>query len=148
MADADARRRAPRTDRVLAAPRLVTAADRLGPALVKKAVATALDRVRQGDVAPDAAADLAAALLPVAATHLRPVLNATGVVVHTNLGRAPLSAAATAALEQAAGYVDVEYDVTAGARAARGRSTLDALAAAVPGAEAVHVVNNGAAALV
>jgi L-seryl-tRNA(Ser) seleniumtransferase len=68
--------------------------------------------------------------------------------VHTNLGRAPLSAAAVDAMAQAAGYVDVEYDVTTGARARRGRGALEALAAAVPDAEAVHVVGNGAAALV
>src|SRR4051812_45010428 len=147
MADADARRRVPRTDRVLADPRLVAAAARLGSSLVKAAVATALDRVRQGDAAPDAAADLAVSLLPDAATGLRPVLNATGVVLHTNLGRAPLSAAAVDALERVAGYVDIEYDVATGARARRGRSALGALAAAVPDAEAVHVVNNGAAAL-
>jgi L-seryl-tRNA(Ser) seleniumtransferase len=88
------------------------------------------------------------AALPVALTTLRPVINATGVVVHTNLGRAPLSAAAVDAVRIASGYTDVEYDVTTGARGRRGRSTIEALVAAVPAAEAVHVVNNGAAALV
>jgi L-seryl-tRNA(Ser) seleniumtransferase len=79
---------------------------------------------------------------------MRAVLNATGVVLHTNLGRAPLSPAAAEALQIAAGYVDVEYDVLSGERARRGRGALDALASAVPDAEAVHVVNNGAAAMV
>jgi L-seryl-tRNA(Ser) seleniumtransferase len=79
---------------------------------------------------------------------MRPVINATGVVLHTNLGRAALSPAAVSALAAAAGYVDVEYDVDTGRRARRGRGALEALAAAVPAAEAVHVVNNGAAALV
>src|SRR5664280_2534726 len=82
------------------------------------------------------------------ATTLRPVLNATGVVVHTNLGRAPLSAAAQAALVTAAGYVDVEYDLATGRRATRGRGALAALLATVPGAGDALVVNNGAAALV
>jgi L-seryl-tRNA(Ser) seleniumtransferase len=58
-----------------------------------------------------------------------------------------LSGAAVDAVTAAAGYVDVEYDAVTGARAARGRSALSALAAAVPAAEAVHVVNNGAAAV-
>src|SRR4029077_11629659 len=79
---------------------------------------------------------------------LTPVINATGVVVHTNLGRAPLSAAAQAAVQAAAGYTDVEFDLASGQRGRRGRGALDALARAVPAAQAVHVVNNNAAALV
>jgi L-seryl-tRNA(Ser) seleniumtransferase len=75
------------------------------------------------------------------------VINATGVVVHTNLGRAPLSAAAVDAMVAAAGHTDVELDLATGVRARRGRGALDALAAAVPAAGGVHVVNNGAAAL-
>ena len=67
--------------------------------------------------------------------------------MHTNLGRAPLSAAATDAMLAAAGYVDVEFDLAAGVRARRGRHTLAALLAAVPAAQDAHVVNNGAAAL-
>jgi len=147
LVDADRRRQVPRTDAVLADPRLVAAGARLGPAIVKNAVVATLDEVRQGRLSPDATADVALASLPDAATTLRGVLNATGVVVHTNLGRAPLSAAAIAAVQRAAGYVDVEYDVDSGRRARRGRGALDALAAAVPDAEAVHVVNNAAAAL-
>jgi L-seryl-tRNA(Ser) seleniumtransferase len=138
----------PRTDSVLADARLVEATQRLGAATVKQAVVAAQQAARAGTVAPAAVADLAVAGLPPTATSLRPVINATGVVVHTNLGRAPLSAAAVDAMAQAAGYVDVEYDVTTGARARRGRGALEALAAAVPDAEAVHVVGNGAAALV
>jgi L-seryl-tRNA(Ser) seleniumtransferase len=75
------------------------------------------------------------------------VLNATGVVVHTNLGRAPLSAAAVEAITVAAGATDVELDLDTGRRGRRGRGALAALAAAVPEAGGVHVVNNGAAAL-
>ncbi len=85
--------------------------------------------------------------LPAAATTLRPVINATGVVVHTNLGRAPLSAAAVTALSLAAGATDVELSLTSGQRGRRGRGALAALASAVPAAGGVHVVNNGAAAL-
>src|SRR4029077_10521037 len=74
--------------------------------------------------------------------------NATGVLVHTNLGRAPLSAAAADAIVAAAGHCDVESALASGARARRGAGALDALARAVPAAEAVAVVNNNAAALV
>jgi L-seryl-tRNA(Ser) seleniumtransferase len=138
----------PRTDAVLADARLVEAAQRLGTATVKQAVVAAQQAAREGSVSPAAVADLAVAGLPPTATSLRPVINATGVVIHTNLGRAPLSSAAVEAMVRAAGYIDVEYDVVTGARARRGRGALDALAAAVPDAEAVHVVGNGAAALV
>jgi L-seryl-tRNA(Ser) seleniumtransferase len=143
----DPRRSTPRTDHVLADPRLRAATARLGPALVKAAVTHALDRCRAGEVAPGDVADAALAALPVAATGMRRVINATGVVVHTNLGRAPLSDAAVAALGVAAGATDVELDLDTGRRGRRGRSALAALADAVPDAEAVHVVNNGAAAL-
>jgi len=143
----DPRRRVPRTDTVLADPRLLDAAGRLGPGLVKEAVRAAQERARQGDIAPDAVADEAVAGLPVAATSLRPVLNATGVVLHTNLGRAPLSDSAVEAVVSAAAYVDVEFDVDTGARARRGRGTLAALRDAVPAAGDVLAVNNGAAAL-
>lgn len=144
----DPRRQVPRTDALLADPRLSAAVERLGRDAVKTAVGAAQDAARRGDISPGAVADLAVSALPLRATSLRPVLNATGVVVHTNLGRAPLSPAAVDALTVAAGYVDVEYDVDSGDRAVRGRPALDALAAAVPDAQAVHVVNNGAAALV
>lgn len=141
------RRRVPRTDAVLADPRLVAAVSRLGRDIVKKAVTDALDAVRHGRIAPEAAADHAVASLPAALTTMRGVVNATGVVVHTNLGRAPLSDAAVDALRIAAGYVDVEFDLDTGLRARRGEGALAALAGAVPIAEAVHIVNNNAAAL-
>ena len=78
---------------------------------------------------------------------MHPVLNATGVVVHTNIGRAPLSPAAQEALQIASGYVDVEFDLAQARRAPRGRGALAALLHRVPAAEAALVVNNGAAAL-
>jgi L-seryl-tRNA(Ser) seleniumtransferase len=102
---------------------------------------------RVGDVAPEAVADLAVALLPDVATSMRAVLNATGIVVHTNLGRAPLSSAAVDALAAASGYVDVELDLTTGERALRGAGAITTLLGHVPEAERVLVVNNGAAAL-
>ena len=150
MTVSDPRRLLPRTDAVLADERLVAAVQRLGRARVKRAVVEHLEALRSRTVTQPDAADIADAVLralPAAATTLRRVVNATGVVLHTNLGRAPLSAAAVEALSIAAGYVDVEFDLGAGTRARRGRGTLAALRAAVPDAAAVHVVNNGAAAL-
>ncbi|HLH84773.1 MAG TPA: L-seryl-tRNA(Sec) selenium transferase [Trebonia sp.] len=145
----EARRRIPRTDLLLADPRLAAATRRLGRPLVKAAIARAQDRARNEEIPPEQVADAAVAELPPAAATLTPVINATGVVVHTNLGRAPLSPAAVAALAAAAGNCDVEFDLAAGARAAqRGRGAIAALRRAVPGAQAVGVVNNNAAALV
>jgi L-seryl-tRNA(Ser) seleniumtransferase len=145
-ATTDPRRRIPRTDALLADPRLAAATATLGHTVVKAAVVAAQDRARRGEIAPEDVARTAAEEL--AAPGTRPVLNATGVVLHTNLGRAALSAAAVQSLVAAAGHTDVELDLETGRRARRGRGTLAALAAAVPDAEAVHVVNNGAAALV
>lgn len=145
---ADPRRLIPRTDAVLADPRLVEAESRLGRTTVRAAVTEAQERARRGEIAPDDVTGEALRALPTHATSLRPVVNATGVLLHTNLGRAPLSAAAAAALVAAAGPTDVELDLATGRRARRGRGALSALAHAVPDAEDVHVVNNGAAALV
>ncbi|MFJ4845711.1 MULTISPECIES: L-seryl-tRNA(Sec) selenium transferase [unclassified Streptomyces] len=143
----DERRRLPRTDALLADPRLVSAAERLGRGLVKDVVARVQERARAGEVPVADVAEHAVAALPATAAGLRPVLNATGVLLHTNLGRAPLSAAAREAVMAAAGTTDVELDLTTGGRSRRGRSALEALLRYVPEAEAAHVVNNGAAAL-
>ncbi|MEU6281261.1 L-seryl-tRNA(Sec) selenium transferase [Streptomyces sp. NPDC047028] len=144
----DVRRRIPRTDVLLRDPRLAEAAARLGPAAVKAAIRQAQERARHGTVPPERVPETAVALLPDTAGGLRPVINATGVLLHTNLGRAPLSAAARQAVAEAAGPTDVELDLATGVRARRGRSALAALQDRVPDAGAVHVVNNGAAALV
>jgi L-seryl-tRNA(Ser) seleniumtransferase len=144
----DTRRLVPRTDRLLADPRLAAAERRLGRALVKAAIGRAQQRARDGQITAEQVADAAVAELPARATGLTPVINATGVIVHTNLGRAPLSAAAVDAIAAAAGSCDVEFDLASGVRARRGAGALDALARAVPDAEAVAVVNNNAAALV
>ncbi len=143
----DARRRIPATDALLAVPELAAAIDRIGRPAVKQIIAAAQERARRGEIKPDDVARTAIAQLPAHATSLQPVINATGVVIHTNLGRAPLSAAARDAVAIAAGATDVEYELATGQRGRRGRGALAALAAAVPAAQAVHVVNNNAAAL-
>ncbi len=145
---ADDRRRIPRTDAVLADAGVAAAVSRLGAHRVRAAVTAAQARARTGEISPDDVVAAALAGLPRRTTTMRPVINATGVVLHTNLGRASLSPAALEAVADAAAYVDVEFDVATGQRARRGRGTLAALLAAVPAAEAALVVNNGAAALV
>lgn len=111
----------PRTDTLLADPRLAEAERRLGRTLVKSVIADAQRRARAGEITPEQVADHAVAALPAGATSLRAVVNATGVVVHTNLGRAALSAAALDAMVTAAGATDVEFDLQTGRRARRGR---------------------------
>ncbi len=113
------------------------------------AAARAADRAaRKRLLAGGAAGDLPprsaeAALRP----SLRRVLNATGVIVHTNLGRAPLAReAAEAAAATAAGYTNLEYDLEAGARGSR-QEHVEALLRELTGAEAALAVNNCAAAV-
>jgi L-seryl-tRNA(Ser) seleniumtransferase len=119
--------------------------------LALAAARTALDRAREeiragadpGDVAERAAEELASLRRP----QLRRVLNATGVVVHTNLGRAPLAAAALARVaETAGGYSNLEYDLAEGARGSR-QDHCAGLLRRLTGAEAALVVNNNAAAV-
>lgn len=76
---------------------------------------------------------------------VRRVINATGVVIHTNLGRAPLSERAIEAMKNASGYSGIEYDVAAGRRGARGQKVVD-LVKRLTGAEDALAVNNCAAA--
>jgi L-seryl-tRNA(Ser) seleniumtransferase len=142
----DLRRHIPRTDTVLDSPRLAPYVTRMGRDRVKKAVHDAQRRARDGSISPSDVLDEVIRSLPDRGP--REVINATGVLLHTNLGRAPLSAAALEAIRIAAGTTDVEFDLTTGRRARRGRAALAALTQAVPDAEAVHVVNNNAAALV
>jgi L-seryl-tRNA(Ser) seleniumtransferase len=115
-----------------------------GPA---PASAKAMARVRIPEV--DAiVADIRSGLDRLRASRIMPVINATGVLVHTNLGRAPLAADAIRTLTGVAGnYSTLEYSLTEGTRGARGAYLEHALAI-LCGAEAATVVNNNAAALV
>ena len=115
-------------------------------AAARRAIDEAREMIRAGDDADPA--DLASAVLaPLADARPRRVLNATGVLLHTNLGRAPLPAAAVAAAaEQSAGYVNLEIDLATGSRGGRGRYVARLLETLV-GAESAAVVNNNAAAL-
>jgi L-seryl-tRNA(Ser) seleniumtransferase len=96
-----------------------------------------------GDLETRLREELAAARAP----RLRRVLNATGVIVHTNLGRAPLAEAALARVREAGrGYSNLEYDLTAGARGSR-QDHVAPILRRLTGAEAALVVNNNAAAV-
>src|SRR5437870_4587058 len=82
------------------------------------------------------------------ASRLRPVINGTGIVIHTNFGRAPLAPEAVGALNEiGSGYSNLEYDVATGERGRRGAYIENALAL-ICGAKSATVVNNCAAALV
>ncbi len=145
----DPRRLIPRTDQLLALSAVQRARKRLGDNAVRGVVRNVQDQARRGELPPEQVQDaVLAALADQTATTLRPVLNATGVVVHTNLGRAPLAPGAIDALIAASGYVDVELDLATGARSKRGVATREALLTACPAAQDALVVNNGAAALV
>lgn len=107
----------------------------------------AQELARQGQITPEDVLTRALEDLPESPASQRPVLNATGVVVHTNLGRAPLSPSAIEAVVRAAGYSDLEYDVRTGQRGPRGAGVLAALRRRLPEDTDALVVNNGAAAL-
>lgn len=151
-APADPRRALPSVGALLELPRvrdLLAGAPR--PTVVD-AIRTVLDTARSTGSPPDDDAAWAAAiereLARVVRPSLRPVLNGTGVVLHTNLGRAPLADAAIRAMTAIAhGYSNLEYDVDRGSRGSR-YTHCASLLRELTGAEDALVVNNGAAALV
>src|SRR5262245_46428675 len=119
--------------------------------VVVDAVRRHLQALRSKKTIPGAdaiVADIRASLDRLRASRIRPVINATGVLVHTNLGRAPLGADTIRALtEIAANYNTLEYSLSDGTRGSRG-AYLEHTLAILCGAEAATVVNNNAAALV
>ncbi|HXZ12848.1 MAG TPA: hypothetical protein VEG64_10675, partial [Candidatus Sulfotelmatobacter sp.] len=150
-------RQIPSVDDLLSRPRLMALAEKAGREVVTASVRSALGDLRaQLKSEPEAAeplqiealesriiADAAAALAP----SLRRVINATGVILHTNLGRAPLAREAAARMaETVTRYSNLEYDIESGERGKRDVHTARQLARLV-GAEAAIVVNNNAAAV-
>ncbi|WP_298129122.1 L-seryl-tRNA(Sec) selenium transferase [Micropruina sp.] len=148
MGDDDRRRRIPRTDLLLGLPAVALARGRLSETAIRAIITQTQEAARAGLLpADEVTSTVERALTAHETVSLTPVLNATGVIVHTNLGRAPLSDAAQAAVQAAAGYVDVELDLATGRRSARGVAAREALLQACPAAEGALIVNNGAAAL-
>jgi L-seryl-tRNA(Ser) seleniumtransferase len=147
-------RRLPSVDRVLSNGALKAAATELGSETTTEAVRAELAERRAGlknggvdvSLASIATASAERAYASVRAS-LRPVINATGVIIHTNLGRAPLSEEALAAITAVSrGYSNLEFGLEAGERGSR-YDHLEALLCRVTGAEAAMAVNNNAAAL-
>jgi L-seryl-tRNA(Ser) seleniumtransferase len=144
--------RLPSVDRVLREPAARLLAARAGHDVAVVAIRRSLERLRAGGDAGSDGDDLAHAIaseaLAADAPALRPVLNATGVIVHTNLGRAPLAAeAADAVGRMARGYANLELDLATGGRGSR-QDALEPLLRELTGAEAGIAVANNAAALV
>lgn len=154
----DTRRMIPSVDRLLGSAAFAPLLDVVPRARVLAALQHVQERIRTELAAPAGVALerddawYAGAVRDALAEHerasLRPVLNATGVVLHTNLGRAPLAEEALAAIARVAGgYANLEYDVERGVRGSR-YDHCTGLLRELTGAEAALVVNNNAAALV
>jgi L-seryl-tRNA(Ser) seleniumtransferase len=121
--------------------------DPLAVEAARKVVARAREQIQAGDDPGDLGARLRAELEAARAPRLRRVINATGVIVHTNLGRAPLAEAALDRVHEIArGYSNLEYDVAAGGRGSR-QDHVAGILRRLTGAEAALVVNNNAAAV-
>ena len=152
----------PSVDELLGRPRLVALSEQSGRALVTQVVRDVLAQLRvqlKTDPAqrnqpgaatlelPQLESRVIAEVERILAPSLRRVINATGVVLHTNLGRAPLSPAAAAQIaETATHYSNLEYEIPRGERGKRDVHTSRALSELI-GAEAAIVVNNNAAAV-
>src|SRR3989441_6421854 len=152
MTGPDPRRRLPAVEPLLAEPDVAAllAAGAHPRALVVRAVRETIDAARaDGGTAPPEGwgGAVLARLQRLAAPSFGPVINAAGVVLHTNLGRAPVAPAAIAAMARAAaGYANVEYDLERGARGSR-HAICRTLLKELTGAEDALVVNNAAGAL-
>ncbi|MTI95982.1 MAG: L-seryl-tRNA(Sec) selenium transferase [Firmicutes bacterium] len=147
-------RQLPKVGTLLEQPQWQELIDKYRRGLVRSALDQELNLWRRrildgGGRVPDADELLAAvssALADLVAPAPRPVLNATGVVIHTNLGRAPLAPEAVNAAREAADYCDLEFDIDSGQRGSRHRHA-EELICRITGAEAALVVNNNAAAV-
>jgi len=144
----------PSVDLILQTPQVVGLLTDYGRPLTIQAIRSAMDDIRQGYAEDHCIPDEKVLLEHIqqlleswTSPTLRGVINATGVILHTNLGRAPLSRAALAAIwEVSVGYSTLEYDVVKGQRGARSLHAEDLLKR-LTGAEAALVVNNNAAAV-
>ncbi|TAL15969.1 L-seryl-tRNA(Sec) selenium transferase [bacterium] len=156
MTKSDKLRKIPAVEKVLQTPALLgLAGEREIPRTVLiRAVRETLEELRKSALAGgkiDTNLDAVAGLCALRAEKLnipamRRVINAAGIVLHTNLGRAPLAKAAIEAMKEAAGYCNLEYDLEKGSRGHR-HDLVAGLLGELTGAEAALVVNNNAAAV-
>jgi L-seryl-tRNA(Ser) seleniumtransferase len=137
----------PSVDELVRSPQLQTAPHALAVDAARTVLERAREDIRSGADPGDLVSLVADELAAAGAYRLRRALNATGVIVHTNLGRAPLPEAALArALEVGRGYSNLEYDVEGGKRGSR-QDHVASILRRLTGAEAALVVNNNAAAV-
>ncbi len=137
----------PSVDELLRDERLAAEPHELAVTAARAVLDRARDEIQVGAIPEPLVEAVLAELAGARAPSLRRVLNATGVLVHTNLGRAPLAAAALArVVEVGGGYSNLEYDLARGERGSR-QDHLAALLRRLTGAEAALVVNNNAAAV-
>jgi L-seryl-tRNA(Ser) seleniumtransferase len=146
-------RQLPGVDRLLSDERLRRLGETCAPHIVVEMAREELEHAREAIAAgrapsyDDIVSALVAALESMTSLSLRRVINATGVIIHTNLGRAPLSAEAVAAMNAVSdGYSNLEFDLDAGERSNR-HVHVESLLCRLTGAEAALAVNNNAAAL-
>ena len=137
----------PSVDRLLADEALAAAPHSLALEAARAALELARDEIAAGADPGDVTATARRELARLQTASLRRVLNATGVIVHTNLGRAPLAASAVRRLAELGGsYANLELDLESGTRGSRQDHVADLLRR-LTGAEAALVVNNNAAAV-
>ncbi len=154
MPNSEQLRKLPGVDKLLQHDQLNHAAQRFGKQLVTGAIRHVLniyrDRILRGDDAPSEDKLVRGCLSTIQATgepQLKPVINATGIILHTNLGRSPLGRPLLEQLCQTVcGYTNLEYDLTTGKRGHRNDHFRDLLNF-LTGAQATTVVNNNAAAV-
>lgn len=149
-------RQLPSVDEILHLPQMAALIEKAGRSMVVNAIRDTLADLRKSAQngaapgqfeAPQVVASVAAKIEQALSLSLQPVINATGVVLHTNLGRAPLAKTTVERIAATASrYSNLEYDLAAGQRGKRDAHTSRSLAEAT-GAEAAIVVNNNAAAV-
>ena len=140
----------PSVDRLLADARLRSRPSALAADVARESLDAARRRIGDGEAAPafDAIVrDITTRIEALLRPPLRPLINATGVIIHTNLGRAPLAVEAIEAMAAvSSGYSNLEYDAATGVRGSR-HTILEPLLCRVTGAEAAMAVNNNASAV-
>jgi L-seryl-tRNA(Ser) seleniumtransferase len=144
----------PSVDKILSDERIVRCEEEYSRSTVLQVAREYLDaariRLKEGEPAPsfdDIIVSICARIPSIASTSLRPVINATGVILHTNLGRAPMSEeTARAMAESSIGYENLEIDLDNGKRGSR-QIHVESLLCRLTGTEAALVVNNNASAV-